>query len=174
MVQDIYPGSMGSDPAYLTALDNKLYFAAADGVHGRELWDPPAVGVPPAAPPADASRGSQQINPVGLKSEMAPQTDPKPNGRGQAFAPNGPFWGTDTDPRVAVSDLQGSRLEPVAAVPTAPNRSFGLTGTPTGVVSNPSSDFVISAKGKSTLAVFLLAGEDDTDSGWNPAVDSSL
>ncbi len=44
MVQDIYPGSTGSDPAWLVAMNNKLYFAATDPVHGRELWDPPPVG----------------------------------------------------------------------------------------------------------------------------------
>src|SRR5262249_30836050 len=43
MVQDIYPGSAGSNPSSLTAMNNKLYFAATDPVHGRELWDPPAV-----------------------------------------------------------------------------------------------------------------------------------
>jgi ELWxxDGT repeat protein len=43
MVRDIYPGSTGSNPTNLVSMNNKLYFTADNGVHGRELWDPPAV-----------------------------------------------------------------------------------------------------------------------------------
>lgn len=37
-VADINPGSGGSDPSGLVALDGWLYFAATDAVKGRELW----------------------------------------------------------------------------------------------------------------------------------------
>src|SRR5262249_48623312 len=37
-----------SDPAFLVAMNNKLYFSADDGTHGRELWDPPPVEPPVA------------------------------------------------------------------------------------------------------------------------------
>ncbi|BBH39037.1 hypothetical protein myaer102_15570 [Microcystis viridis NIES-102] len=36
LVKDINPGS--SNPYDLTAVGNTLFFAASDGVNGRELW----------------------------------------------------------------------------------------------------------------------------------------
>ncbi|MFN6185199.1 MAG: ELWxxDGT repeat protein [Microcystis sp.] len=38
LVKDIFPGLSGSDPRYLTAVGNTLYFRAFDGVNGDELW----------------------------------------------------------------------------------------------------------------------------------------
>ncbi len=35
---DIYPGVTGSYAAPLAAVNNKLYIAAADEIHGKELW----------------------------------------------------------------------------------------------------------------------------------------
>lgn len=38
-VKDIYPGTAGDpSPAYLTVVDDKLFFVATDPDHGRELW----------------------------------------------------------------------------------------------------------------------------------------
>ena len=39
MVQDIFPGSMGSDPFDLTNVNGTVFFNANDGVHGSELWE---------------------------------------------------------------------------------------------------------------------------------------
>ena len=38
MVKDIYSGSTGSSPAYLTAVGNTLFFRANYGTNGIELW----------------------------------------------------------------------------------------------------------------------------------------
>ena len=38
LVKDIFPGSTGSSPFYLTDVAGKLFFSAEDGVHGGELW----------------------------------------------------------------------------------------------------------------------------------------
>lgn len=38
LVKDIYPGTYGSNPSNLTVFNNKLYFAANDGIYGTELW----------------------------------------------------------------------------------------------------------------------------------------
>src|SRR5262249_33109562 len=43
LVKDIRPGSSygyayGSNPQHLTAVDDRLFFAANDGVNGTELW----------------------------------------------------------------------------------------------------------------------------------------
>jgi hypothetical protein len=48
LVKDIKAGGGSSSPAWLTEMNNKLYFAADDGVKGRELWvsDPALNGLP--------------------------------------------------------------------------------------------------------------------------------
>ncbi len=38
IVKDIFPGSASSFPAYITLVDNKLFFSSNDGIHGFELW----------------------------------------------------------------------------------------------------------------------------------------
>jgi ELWxxDGT repeat protein len=38
LVQDINPGSAGSDPSQLTVVGHTLFFAATDLAHGTELW----------------------------------------------------------------------------------------------------------------------------------------
>src|SRR5690606_38587848 len=38
LLKDINPGSATSNVCYLTNVDNTLFFAATDGVHGMELW----------------------------------------------------------------------------------------------------------------------------------------
>jgi ELWxxDGT repeat protein len=40
LVKDIRPGPTGSNPAFFAVLGNSLFFAADDGEHGYELWDP--------------------------------------------------------------------------------------------------------------------------------------
>ena len=37
-VDDIWPGSDGSDPQRLSRFGKRLYFNADDGSRGRELW----------------------------------------------------------------------------------------------------------------------------------------
>ena len=37
-VKDVWPGSRGSEPRWLTVAGGRLFFSAADGAHGRELW----------------------------------------------------------------------------------------------------------------------------------------
>jgi len=38
LIYDILPGINGSTPCFATVYNGKLYFAAADGINGRELW----------------------------------------------------------------------------------------------------------------------------------------
>lgn len=38
MVQDIWPGSDGSRPEWLTNVGGTSFFVANDGTYGRELW----------------------------------------------------------------------------------------------------------------------------------------
>jgi uncharacterized protein (TIGR03118 family) len=116
--------------------------------------------------------GYQQINLVGYQPGMAAQTDPNLNGWGMDFAPGGPFCVADNIPGVATFyDRSGQVLPQVITIPAAPSHPLGLVGRPTGVVYNPTSDFVISEDGRSAPAEFLFDSRDGTISGWNPAVD---
>src|SRR5215211_7697948 len=38
LVNEIQPGAQGGDPSWLADVNGTLYFAAADGPHGKELW----------------------------------------------------------------------------------------------------------------------------------------
>jgi uncharacterized protein (TIGR03118 family) len=109
------------------------------------------------------SAGYVQFNLVGFQPGMARFTDPNLNGWGLAFAPNGPFWVADTATGVStVYNHQGMPLPLVVSIPG------GLT---TGTVYNPTSDFPITANGKTAPALFIFDSIAGIISGWNPAVD---
>jgi uncharacterized protein (TIGR03118 family) len=115
--------------------------------------------------------GYQQINLVGYQPGMAPHTDPNLNGWGMDLAPGGPFCVANNATGVATFyDHNGQVLPQVVTIPTAPAEPSGPHG-PTGVVYNPTEDFVISEDGRSAPAEFLFCARDGTISGWNPAVD---
>lgn len=59
----------------------------------------------------------------------------------------------------------------VVTIPTPPNSRAGAAASPTGIVFNSTSSFVVSAGGKSGASLFIFATEDGTISGWNPTVD---
>jgi ELWxxDGT repeat protein len=65
MVEDIDPGSAGSNPSGLTNVNGTLFFQANDGVHGAELWrsDGTAAGTRMVK---DIDPGSAGSNPSGL------------------------------------------------------------------------------------------------------------
>ncbi len=100
-------------------------------------------------------------------------TDPNLiNGWGLAFFQHSPFWIADnTDGLSTLYGPGGTALSLVVTVPAAPSQPFGPTGSPTGLVANGSSNFVISKNGKSGAAAFIFDTEDGTISGWNPSVD---
>jgi uncharacterized protein (TIGR03118 family) len=68
-------------------------------------------------------------------------------------------------------DRFGHVLPLTITVPASAAQPFGPVGEPTGVVYNSTSDFVISANGKSAPARLIFDTLDGTISGWNPAVD---
>jgi TIGR03118 family protein len=92
---------------------------------------------------------------------------------GLARSPGSPWWvgnnGTGTS---TLYNGEGTPFPPgtplVVNIPTTKNALPGTTGTPTGVVSNGSSDFAIAP---GLPAVFIFVTEDGTISGWNPKVD---
>jgi hypothetical protein len=91
---------------------------------------------------------------------------------GTGVLPAQPFLDADnTDGLSTLSGPGGIALSLVVTVPAAPSQPFGPIGSPTGLVANGNSDFVISKNGKSGAAAFIFDIEDGTISGWNPSVD---
>jgi uncharacterized protein (TIGR03118 family) len=126
-----------------------------------------------AATPRNAIAQYNQANLVSTSSPGAANNDPNlVNPWGLAFFPNGPFWVSDNGTGVStLYDHSGASIPLVVTIPPAPSQPFGPTGFPTGIVANPTSDFVISKNGNSGPALFLFATLDGTISGWNPNVD---
>jgi uncharacterized protein (TIGR03118 family) len=106
------------------------------------------------------------------ESQGAHFVDPNLNGWGMVRLPNGSWAVANPCPGVATFyESSGQPLPLVITVPAAPSQPFGPVGSPAGVVYNPTSDFVISANGKSAPAVLIFDTLDGTISGWNPDVD---
>jgi uncharacterized protein (TIGR03118 family) len=123
-------------------------------------------------PAAPVENGYQQINLSGFQPGMGRFTDPNLNGWGMDHTPDGPFAVANTSTgTITFYDAQGRPLPTVITVPAAPGQPVFPIGSPTGLVYNPTSDFVISALGKSAPATFLIDTLDGLICGWNPTVD---
>jgi uncharacterized protein (TIGR03118 family) len=118
-----------------------------------------------------------QTNLVGYKQGIAQSTDTNLNGWGMASLPNGDFVVANafTTGKATFYDAAGHVLPQTITVPGSATGSaalgLGSGGHPTGVVYNPTSNFVISENGKSAPALLIFDSIDGTISGWNPAVD---
>jgi uncharacterized protein (TIGR03118 family) len=121
--------------------------------------------------------GYQQINLVGYQPGLGHFTDPNLNGWGMTSMPDGSFCVANafTTGLATFYDRSGHVLPLAITVPGSATGSaalgLGPTGHPTGVVYNPTSDFVISENGKSAPSRLIFDSIDGTISGWNPAVD---
>jgi uncharacterized protein (TIGR03118 family) len=107
----------------------------------------------------------------GLASVMDPNLV---NPWGIAFAPTGPFWINDNG--TGLSTVYNGAGTPTPAgkplivtIPLPPGNT-GTAAAPTGIVFNSTTDFVVTANGKSGAAIFLFATEDGTISAWSPTV----
>jgi uncharacterized protein (TIGR03118 family) len=94
---------------------------------------------------------------------------------GIVFKPGAPVW-------VANNGTQTSTLYDGAGVPQPagtplivhlPAGSGGAAFAPTGIVGNTTTDFMVSAAGKSGAAAFIFSGQNGMIAGWSPAVDAS-
>ena len=118
-----------------------------------------------------------QTNLVGYKAGIAQATDTNLNGWGMASLPNGTFVVANafTTGKATFYDASGHVLPQTITVPGSATGSaalgLGSGGHPTGVVYNPTSNFVISEGHKSAPALLIFDSIDGTISGWNPAVD---
>jgi uncharacterized protein (TIGR03118 family) len=117
--------------------------------------------------------GYQQTNLVSYQPGIAHFTDPNLNGWGMVSMPDGSFCVANpfNTGLATFYDRSGHVLPQTITVPASAAHPFGLVGQPTGVVYNPTSDFVISANGKAAPATLIFDSIDGTISGWNPTVD---
>jgi uncharacterized protein (TIGR03118 family) len=111
----------------------------------------------------------QQANLVSDQPGVALIHDPNlVNPWGIALSPTGgAFWvannGTSTS-TLYLGDVNGSPFLKAALTVTIPG------GSPTGIVFNSSSDFVVGSGASSGPAIFLFASQTGFITGWNPAV----
>ncbi len=122
-----------------------------------------------------AAQSYQQQNLVSDLNGLAPTFDPNlVNPWGIVFPPHGPFWISDNN--AGVTTLYDASGNPISlgcspAIMIPPPSGASGSGTPTGVVFNGTSDFVVSQNSASAPARFLFATEDGTLAGWSPGVD---
>jgi uncharacterized protein (TIGR03118 family) len=122
-------------------------------------------------------RAYKQTNLVSDLPGLAKQTDANlVNPWGVAQNPeSGLVWVADNGTGVATVYAPNGRPAPTPPHPLVvtippPGGSPG-PAAPTGLVFNPTTEFVIASDGASGPSRFLFVTEDGTISGWNPAVD---
>ena len=124
--------------------------------------------------PADRAVAQYTItNLVSDQSGLARYTDPNLlDGWGMAELPGGGFIVADAlSGFVIFYGRDGRTLRSPVTVPAASSLPPGTPGSPSGLVVNPTSEFVISKDGKSAPALYLFSTLDGLICGWNPAVD---
>jgi uncharacterized protein (TIGR03118 family) len=72
--------------------------------------------------------------------------------------------------RAVLLDAQGEQSGRDIVIPPPAGSPANTNSTPNGVVSNTTSDFVITVKGHSAPATLLFSTEDGTIAGWNPTL----
>jgi uncharacterized protein (TIGR03118 family) len=123
--------------------------------------------------------GFVQANLVADLPGQAAHTDPGLiDPWGLAARPGQPFTVADAAAGQATQYNGAGQAQPARAplaisIPLSVAAPLGNKGTPSGVVYNNTSGFVISANGRSGPAQVLFATVDGTISGWNPQVDPS-
>jgi uncharacterized protein (TIGR03118 family) len=130
------------------------------------------VGLAPR--PAAAQDNMTEYNMTGLVSDLsgkAAWTDPDlGNPWGIANSSSGPFWISDNT--TGLSTFYTGTGSPVGVV-TVPGAPGNALGSPTGIVFNTTSDFVVTQNSVSGSAKFLFDTLDGTISGWTPSVNAS-
>jgi uncharacterized protein (TIGR03118 family) len=117
----------------------------------------------------------KRIDLVSTSSSKTPHNDPNLiNGWGIAFFPGNPYWVSDNITGVSTLYDRFGNINPlVVTIPPAPSQPFGPTGSPTGIIANPTSGFVVTENGVSGPSAFVFATEDGTISGWAPTVNAT-
>jgi uncharacterized protein (TIGR03118 family) len=122
---------------------------------------------------AAAAGGFVPTNLVSDQPGVAPVTDPNlVNPWGLVPSTTGPWWISDNGTGLSTLYTGAGAIAPlVVAVPAPAAAPAGTVSTPTGIVFNGSTDFVVSNGTTSGAAPFIFSSEDGTISGWSPTVD---
>lgn len=92
------------------------------------------------------------------------------NAWGIAYTGTNPFWVSDNASGFStVYDANGTIVPLVVTIPPA----VSGTGSPTGIVANTTTGFVVKQNGKSGPASFIFDTLDGTISGWNGSVNAT-
>jgi uncharacterized protein (TIGR03118 family) len=112
-----------------------------------------------------------QTNLVSDIPGLAAHTDPDlVNSWGLARGAASFWWVNDNGTGVAtLYNGAGAKQALVVSIPPPPGATSAAT--PTGIVFNGSTGFVVTGAGGSGPALFIFATEDGTISGWNPTAD---
>src|ERR1041385_8533208 len=115
----------------------------------------------------------RQTNLVSDVPGLAAHTDPDlANSWGVARSGTSPWWVSDNGTgKSTLYDQNGNKLSLVVTIP--PPAGSTATSTPTGMVNNGTTGFVVSNGTTSGAARFIFATEDGTISGWNPSVNGT-
>ena len=141
-----------------------LFVACAEERGAAPLLAPPSFSRQgePATPPA--SRFYQQHNLVSDGAVPADLVDPNlVNAWGLASGPTSPWWISDNG--TGRSTLYNVGTGAIPLIVTVPG-PMGRQGTPTGVVFNGGSGFVVNNGAGTSPARFIFASEDGTISGF--------
>ena len=83
-----------------------------------------------------------------------------------------PFWVSDEGTgKSTLYNSKGQKQNLVVTVPAAGGST--AVGSPTGVITNSTGQFKITASGKTASPAFIFATLDGTISGWSPTVDGT-
>jgi len=96
------------------------------------------------------------------------------NAWGIAFFDTSPVWIANNGTGTSTLYLGDGTPAPSPAAPlvvTIPSPVAGETSAPTGLVTNATPGFVVTAGMKSGPSLFIFAVENGTIAGWNPTVD---
>jgi uncharacterized protein (TIGR03118 family) len=101
-------------------------------------------------------------------SVIATQANPNlQNAWGVTFNPTATMWVSDNNTqKSSLFDGNGNAQSLIVSIPAGANGP----ASPTGIIFNPTTDFVISSNGASSKAVFIWATEAGTIAAWSPNV----
>lgn len=94
---------------------------------------------------------------------------------GIAFGPATPVWVANNATGTSTLYDGNGKPQPFSA-PRVVSLKAGTSGVDfgaTGIVFNSTTDFIVSAAGKSAAAAFIFSGESGMIAGWSPTVDAT-
>jgi len=159
----VTPTTTGTNTYTLTCVDSTSgpYSGASSFMMSASLTVNPATAFAAKNLVADTASGSatvdtQLVNPWGI-----------------VFLPSAPVWVANNHSETSTLYDGNGVPQPAgsALVVHLPASSGGATFEPTGIVGNTTTDFVVSAAGKSGAALFIFSGEGGMIAGWSKDVD---